>query len=251
MRIACAPNLRDLGGKSSRIGGQVRTGQLYRAEAICTPGANDAATLAALGIRLVCDLRSERERDRAASHWLTTDIELLTMDIAADFRAGVDPFAAMRDDPGEAGAIRLMIATYESLPEACALHLATLFDRLADGAHPMLIHCTAGKDRTGFFAAMILSALGVAEDEIVADYLLSGERQSREVLDATRAIMEAGLRRRVDDAALQALGGVRPEYLAASLAVIHRDFGSVDRYLECAAGLDAVRRARLVDRLVS
>jgi len=248
--IACAPNFRDMGGWSVADGGHVRHGQLFRSEAICMPGVEDARRLEALGIRLVCDLRSGRERETAVSHWARAGAEVLEMDIVADIRATADPLAAMRDDPTPAAVERLMIATNRALPAACAEHLDRLFGRLADGDHPVVIHCTAGKDRTGFFSAMILHALGVAEDDIMADYLASGERRNPAVVAATRAIMEEGLGIAVDEAVLEALAGVRPDYLAASLGAAREAHDSIDAYLADAAGLTPERRAAMERALV-
>jgi len=250
MMLTCAPNFRDLGGLAAAGGRQVARGRLYRAEAIAAPPADEAKALAALSIRLVCDLRSAGERERAAGHWPSSGATVLPMDVVADFRAHADPFAAMRADPGEAGAIALMTDTYDALPAACAPHLSVLFDRLLEGEWPLLVHCTAGKDRTGFVVAMLLHALGVPEPAIMADYLRSGDCVNPAVVDATRQIMTQGLGGPVEEGALGALTGVRPDYLEASLARIKRDHGTVLAYLREAAGLDDLRRARLVAALV-
>lgn len=250
MIFACAPNFRDLGGKHAANDGRVRPGMLYRCEAICAPPPDDAAALGALGIRLVCDLRSDREREVAATCWPDLAATVLAMDVVADFRAHADPMAAMRADPTASGAMALMIDTYRALPAACASHLAHLFDRLAEGELPVLVHCTAGKDRTGFVVAMLLHALGVPPDAIVADYMRSGECPNPTVVAATRRIMEAGLGRSVDEAALAELAGVRRDYIDASFQQILRDHGSTDAYLRGAAGLDDAKRRTLIAALV-
>lgn len=251
MKIACAPNFRDMGGKPTLGGGHVRLRQLYRAEAIATPDEEDARLISMLDVRLVCDLRSARERESAPSHWLATTADVLPLDIMADLRAMDDPAALLRDNPGEGGAVRLMTGTYAALPQAAAGHLGTLLRRLAAGDHPVVIHCTAGKDRTGFVSAMLLFALGVAPDDILADYLESASRHSPAVLEATRELMNHHLGQAMSDEALMALASVRPDYLETSLAVIRRDHGSLDAYLSGPVGLDARTRAALVERLVA
>ncbi|MBH1998824.1 MAG: tyrosine-protein phosphatase [Sphingomonadaceae bacterium] len=250
MTFACAPNFRDAGDKPTVDGRHVLGRRIYRAEAICTPTVDEATMLAGLGIRLVCDLRSARERETAVSHWLGTGPTVLPMDVVADFRAGIDPLAAMRTDPGEQGAVRLMIDTYEALPAACAPHLAKLFQQVAGGDTPVLIHCTAGKDRTGFVVAMLLHALGVADDAIMADYMRSDDCANPVVVAATRAMMATALGQSVDEAALAALAGVRLAYLEASYSRIAQDHGSINAYLREAAGLDSVRRDAIVAALV-
>lgn len=250
MPIACAPNFRDLGGHRSRFGGSIREGMLFRAEAIHDPEGEDARRLATFGIRLVGDLRSSREVATAAGYWRNSAVEVLAMDVVADFRARDDPLRSMREDPGEAGALRMMIDTYEALPAACAPHLATLFRRLAAGDGPLLLHCTAGKDRTGFVVALLLHALGVGTEEIMADYLRSGLCHNRQVLAATRHILAQALGREIDGAVLDIVTAVRPAFLEASLGRITRDHGSVDAYLANAAGLNEAHRKAMLHHLL-
>lgn len=250
-RIGCAPNFRDFGGFPTRSGRKVRRGRLFRSEAIVAPGEEDAARLAAAGIRLVCDLRGGQERRSAPNHfWAGAGVELLEMDVAAGLRAPGDPLAMLADGSGVEGARRLMIETYRGLPAAGAPHLRTLFRRLAGGAQPVLIHCTAGKDRTGFVAAMVLHALDVAADEIITDYLASGRHPHPTVVEATRRIMEDGIGAPISDAALDVLVGVDARYLEASLAAIRENHGSIERYLEETAGLSRAIRHRLHEALV-
>lgn len=251
MSLACAPNFRDLGGLPAEGEAHIRHGLLFRAEAIVEPAAADRERLDALGVRLVCDLRGKREVAAAASHWSSSGATVLAMDIVADFRAGEDLLAALRAEPGEAAALRMMLDTYEALPAACAPHLALLFERLAGGDVPLLIHCTAGKDRTGFVVAMLLHALGVEEAAIMGDYLRSADHLGPAVVEATRAVMDAGLGRPVRQAELAAVCGVRPAFLRASHDRIMRDHGSVHAYLRDAARLDSDMRRALRDALLA
>jgi protein-tyrosine phosphatase len=248
--IGCAPNFRDIGGLRSADGSQVANGRVFRSEAVLAPAEADAARLAAHGIRLVCDLRSEHERACAPNDWWRTQsAELMEFDITADIR-GSAHLEAMIADPGEAGALELMRLTYRALPEAAAAHLARLFRRIADDHLPLVVHCTAGKDRTGVVVALLLSALGVPREAIYADYLESNARANQAVVAATRAIMVARLGRPVDEAVIQALCGVRPEYLDQCFAVIDSDYGGIDRYLTHAAGLDLALAGQVRRRLL-
>ena len=124
---------------------------------------------------------------------------------------------------------------------------------LALGDGGFMINCAAGKDRTGFGAAMILAALGVAEDDIVADYLLSDryfpiEREMARVLRKYGG--EAG--GRLDPALIRPMMETRREYIAAALEAIRRDYGSLERFLGggdgCRSG-GAARAARALHRL--
>lgn len=247
--LMCAPNFRDIGGLQA-AGGRVACGLVFRSEAVLTPSAEDAQYLDGHGVRLVVDLRGAHERAAAPNHWWRArGAELLEMDISADIR-GDAHWQAMRNDPGEAGAMALMRLTYRALPQAAALHLEELFRRTAEGCLPLAVHCTAGKDRTGVVIALLLTALGVPRDEIYADYLKSGARQNPRVVEATRGIMERGLQGKLDEAALQAICGVRTEYLDESFAAIEEEYGSTTRYLREAAGLTEELGAALRRRLL-
>jgi protein-tyrosine phosphatase len=249
LRIDCAPNFRDFGGLPARDGRTVRSGHLFRSEAICDPSDADATWLRR--VRLVCDLRGAGERVRAPSlFWRSTGAERVQLDVAAGF-SGIEPLLQqLRDTPDAANARALMIATYQALPRASAPALSVIFERLAQGQGPLLVHCTAGKDRTGFVVAMILAALGVAEDRIMADYLVSAARQSTAVGEAARAAAEAAVGGPLHEPAFRVLSGAEPEFLQASLAAIANEFGSTGNYLERAAGLDLGRREALWLHLV-
>jgi protein-tyrosine phosphatase len=176
MALTCAPNFRDLGGLPARDGRRIAPGRLFRSEALPAPGAVDAAVLDRHGMRLVCDLRSARERGEAPNaFWVDRGVELIELDIAADIR-GTAHWDAMVVDPGEAGAVELMRLTYRALPDAAAPHLRRLFDRIDAGDTPLMVHCTAGKDRTGVVVALALEAGGVSRQAIVDDYLATAER---------------------------------------------------------------------------
>jgi len=248
--IDCAPNFRDIGGLPAADGLHVAHGRVFRSEAVLEPQALDAGRLSSHGVRLVCDLRGKGELISAPNaFWQGQGAELLELDIAADIRGNAH-WEAMQADPGERGAIQLMRLTYRALPAAAAGHLAKIFTRVAGRHLPLVIHCTAGKDRTGVVIALLLAALGTPRAEILTDYLASGTRLNPQVIAATRAIMDHGLGRPVDEAALQALCGVREEYLNESFTAIEADHGSVGVYLRDAAGLDDAMTRKLRGNLL-
>ncbi len=116
----------------------------------------------------------------------------------------------------------------------------------------MLVHCSAGKDRTGFVIAMLLHTLGVPEERIRQDYLASRHWPGAESHRASRAARLAPVVPLHElPAAVDAVLDVREAYLDAAMASLRDEFGSVGRYLEAAAGLDSARSARLRDRLLN
>lgn len=249
MRLETAPNFRDLGGMAA-AGGIVRRGLVFRSEALLTPTDGDAATLEALGVVLVCDLRSDGERVRAPNRWWQArGIERLDLDPLARIPAAEEPWRLLRAEPDAAGARAAMLRTYDALPAAAAPDLALILRRIAAGRVPMLIHCTAGKDRTGFVSAMLLTALGVSRDDVVADYLASAGRRTAAATEATRLLVLERAGPAVSDAAIRTLMGVDDSYISASFAAIDRRHGGMDAYL-AELGLDRDGLAGLRGRLV-
>ena len=248
------PNFRDIGGCTAADGLVVRRELIYRSAA---PAASDEHLIRVAALRLgaVCDLRSPAEQrlhqwrgpEHSAFEWIVAD--------RLEEVAGLQPveWLALIADPGftDRDAASALLGVYRRFPQIYAGHLAALFRYLSSQSRPILIHCTAGKDRTGFACAMLLWALGVPREAIFADYLQSRGQFSP---DALLARLGSRFDRPVSPrahAALAVLADVSSEYLNAAFDQIAADFGSVDRYLLQAAGLDAPARERLRARLLT
>jgi protein-tyrosine phosphatase len=244
-RLQEYPNFRDIGGMNAGSFGRLRHGLVFRAEAVLDPGPGDAALLEVSEIRLVFDLRSSAECIRAPNRfWTGQGAECLNMDLMADLDAASNPWVVMREDTSVQSADKAMLALYRGLPQAALAHAPTLLGRIANGGAPVLVHCTAGKDRTGFMIALLLAALGVPHDTIIEDYLLSAGRKTAAAREATRAMVVSHLGSAMAEDALDTMMGVKPDYLAASLAAIESEFGGMDRYL-LQLGVDPQRREAL------
>jgi protein-tyrosine phosphatase len=244
-RLQDYPNFRDIGGMAAGAAGRLRRGLVFRAEAILDPGPDDAALLQASAIGQVFDLRSSAECIRAPNRfWAGQGAECIGMDLMASLDAGSNPWAAMREDPSVDGADKAMLALYRGLPQAALDHAPLLLGRIADGGVPVLVHCTAGKDRTGFMIALLLAALGVERETMLEDYMLSAGRKTVAAREATRAMVVNHLGSAMPEDALDTVMGVKPAYLAASFATIDAQFGGIDGYLT-RLGIDAVRREAL------
>ena len=113
-----------------------------------------------------------------------------------------------------------------------------LFTHLLEDRAPLVIHCTAGKDRTGFACALILHALGVRDDVIADDYLLTNRFYRRDPTAATD----------LPDDVRETIGSVHASYLAAGFEAVRTDFGSLEGYFEDGLGIDARNRAALQAR---
>jgi protein-tyrosine phosphatase len=253
-RLRGLPNFRDFGGQPTRDGGQVRRGVLYRSQAFANATEEDLEYLASLDVRLVCDLRSVLERESATDRWpAATQPARLNLDIRNDARAGHrELIDTIRREPNRAGVHQGMMLIYRGMPAAFAPVLPELFARLLDPAHlPLVIHCHAGKDRTGFICAVILAALGVDDQHVLADYLLTAERLDRgqlglELVETFSAFVGVPL----DAEAVQVALDVRPEYLHAAMQSLETSYDGIDGYLQTVAKLSPADRRRLRDNLL-
>lgn len=165
-------NFRDIGGYSTADGQMVARGLVYRSGTMSELTDGDHAVLEDLGLQLVCDFRSTGERTRRPSRFSSIpSFEIWCRDYDL---SGGDLLMAMRHPNADANSSRrLMIETYRTLVYEQAPSYAELFRRIASGPLPLVFHCSAGKDRTGIAAALLLDLLGVSRQDIVDDYLLS------------------------------------------------------------------------------
>ncbi len=250
--LDCAPNFRDLGGYATVDGRTVARGRVYRSQVIVSPTEHDQQMLRQIGFRYVCDLRGARERSLHPNRWPEgmTPRER-SLDIGLDVRAGAERLLAILvDDPNAAGVRRMMMVNYSLLPNAFAGgKLGWFLSDLATGdGFPAIVHCTAGKDRTGFASAMLLTALGVSRESVMHDYMLTErfidfDRMMDNSAHYLKSIM--GEQAEPDEAMLRMLCGVEIDYLDAAFAEIEQAYGSIEAYLELTAGLDAATRERL------
>jgi protein-tyrosine phosphatase len=263
-RLIGAPNFRELGGYSTADGRRIRRQRVYRSDALSQLHPDDFASLDALPIQLVCDVRSVHERATAPNSWPVSrastqpvsqhadrQIEHLHLDVSNDLRAANKELSrALKSNPTAAGADAVMLSTYKAMPRAFIGRLAPVFDWLSSSDHAVLVHCTAGKDRTGFFCAMLMLALGVERSIVFNDYMLTAQRFGvAHLANATRGL-NAAMGIKLDPEVLKVLAGVREDYLDVALQTIEAEFDSVDNYLLLAAGLDAPRRRALQNALL-
>jgi protein-tyrosine phosphatase len=250
--FASTPNFRDFGGQTTEDGRRVRSGHLYRSSRLGRINDEEMQRLLGLQIHVSCDLRGAAERARNPTPWQADAApKELVFDLSADLRAGNTRLISMIvADPTARGARAVMMETYRMLPGSSAPALRIIFEELVRGHTPMLIHCTAGKDRSGFVSASILHALGVSYADISADYMVSAQHVDYATLAATmREQIRTGLSINLDDEALAAINGVAPEYLEAAYAKASEEHGSFEAYL-ASVGMDVRAQMRLRDSLL-
>ncbi|MBL8835494.1 MAG: tyrosine-protein phosphatase [Alphaproteobacteria bacterium] len=222
-RVDGVSNFRDFGGYATARGAPMRSGRFYRSSNLAGLTAKGRADLAARGIATVIDLRGVQERGRIAAPALDDHgIAVVAAPIEPRTTSGVRALLA----EGRIGGSQmrsLMIATYRGfVADEAAAFGSALAAMMAAGGRPLLVHCTAGKDRTGFLVALIHALLGVARDAILADYAATNAAWDRaSVSDLLRH----------DAAAVEPLLTADPDYLAAAFAEIERIDGSPQRFL--------------------
>jgi protein-tyrosine phosphatase len=161
-------NFRDLGGYRADDGRQVRWGRIYRSGVMSDLTAADMDYLSSLGIEVICDLRSNQERRSQPNPFLRTEAPVV---VATDY--DMFALAGLMDATTTAEAISAFADAYVQFTQALAPQYTDLFARLVRRETPLAFNCSAGKDRTGMGAALILSVLGVPRETVVADYALT------------------------------------------------------------------------------
>jgi protein tyrosine/serine phosphatase len=237
-------NFRDFGDYAAGQG-RLKTGVLFRAAHQAEATDQDLAAMAALGIVTIVDLRRPNERERDPSRrWEGFAAEVIDNDLGV---TGEDPWHTfLRGSDLSVASIRDYLVEYYRRAPFKERHLDLFrryFQAVAAARGPVLIHCAAGKDRTGLLAALTHHVAGVADDDVIDDYLLTNneERFARRG-PKFATIIETATGRRPSDAAMRTAMGVEADYLATAIAEMKGQYGSIDGYLERAVGLDAEGR---------
>lgn len=246
-------NFRDIGGY--RAGERtVRWGKVFRAGVLCYFTDDDHSTIGNLRIRAICDLRRAEERAREPTRWPNSTAQGLSWEDGVDMPT-VRGFAATRPQTG-AGMRDSMIALYRALPNWMGPRIRGLFDCIATERTPLVIHCAAGKDRTGVAVAVLLDALGVALDTILTDYLLTNDVGNFEHFIATRKDSQLGLADAhntllsMSQEMRAALFVADADYLHAAIEQIRKDYGDTQSYLNTCVRIDDRAIARVRDFLL-
>jgi protein-tyrosine phosphatase len=247
MPLEGASNFRDLGGYRTRDGGRTRWGLVFRADAPDRLTTADVAAIDQLGLRVAYDLRTDDERTQAPSA-LPAAIRHEPFAIGGD-ASRTSPLGEMfRSGRADAVADDFLQRVYLDMGEQDAPAFGRVLTGLtAQDGVPAVIHCTAGKDRTGLAAALLLSVLGVDDAAVLDDYVLSrvyfSERRLAKLLPR---LAELGL----DLERYHAVFGAPRHAMAATLDTLRARYGSLEDYLIGRGGMTpgtiAALRARLV-----
>lgn len=249
--LASVANLRDLGGWHTRDGRVVRHGLLFRSAELDKLADDDLEAFERLGIRTIYDLRTEVERVEQPDR-VPDGIEHVVIDVLADSSSSAsaqvievptDPKAA-EELLGGGRAVQLFLAAYREvvhLPSAMEGYRQFFSDLARPEHRPALFHCTTGKDRTGWAAAAMLMLLGVSDDDVMQEYMLSNE----ELIPLVQPIFDTFQAAGGDPELLRPVLGVEKDYLQASITEMREQFGTIEDYFGKGLHIDAATRETL------
>lgn len=247
VRFSGAPNFRDLAGIRTLDGRQIAPRRIYRTEALTRLSVEEMEQLAKLGVKLVIDLRAPAERERHPVRLRGISPRYAELEVLADVRTIEKDRVRdlLADESGET-ARQYQIETYRIFPKLFEKPFAELIDSIVNRHEvPLVIQCTAGKDRTGFLSSLLLLALDIPRDSVMEEYLRSNRYFGHErVLASVLSLLESPLDHIPSPGATEPLTS-QPEYLDAALQAMETDYGSIGKYLEKAGKLSQPRRATL------
>ncbi len=228
-----ASNFRDLGGYVGHMGRPVKWRKIFRSDHLANLSPADLQQIQSIGIKRSFDFRGVQESQAQSYDWPHIQRHSLSIEptvvqrLQAQHLTG-KPLTA-------ADALDAMQTTYRDFVRSDSQRFAQLFEHLLDQPDPLLFHCTAGKDRTGLAAALVLSALGVSETDIWRDYLLTNQLYKRNSIGATSLAPDV----------LKIVWEVQESFLQASLEEIQTSYGNIQNYLNDQLGLTPAALLRL------
>jgi len=231
MRFASSANFRRVGVPQGR-GTPLKN--LYRSDHLGALDAHDAGQILALGITRVLDFRGIEERTAAVCR--LPGVTVHSLPIEPTIVQKLQALVAAGGPLAAADVSAHMQDTYRGFVRHSSARFAEFFAHLLASGEPTVFHCTAGKDRTGFAAALLLKAVGASDEEVMRDYLLTNDRVQ------LPAVSRMGLPRE----AMEVLWRVQPGFLEAAFEEARATYGSIDAYLRDALDLGDPQRARLV-----
>lgn len=233
-----ASNFRDVGGLATLHGSLVRKAQVYRSDHLARLSEADQRRLQALGVTRCVDLRGHSEREVTPYHLPGAEHEHLAIEPMVVMR--LRELRARGQHPTLAEATKIMCDTYRGF----VLHQGPVFGRLlariATHEDALVFHCTAGKDRTGMAAALLLESLGVHRDDVMEDYLLTNRLYRRD-----HQLVEEG-----PAEVLDVLWKVQADFLQSAWRCVDEEFGGLDNYLHGPIGLGRAGIHQLQARLL-
>ena len=247
-------NLRDFGGYRTKNGKTVKKGMLFRCGTMADIPKRAFSDFASLDVGVICDLRSQEETESSPTP--AGDPFLCRVHIpiwpgsSTQFQ---ETISGQNNGPSPEQFASFMESITREIARDHVQAYTQLMKELLSTDRGFLLHCSAGKDRTGFGAAIILTLLGVAQDLVMHDYLVSNE--SSELFERMRSRMiqslkDQGMEGTIDEQVIKIMSGVRARYLLSAFDEIDTSFGGMEGYLE-ELGVSSSHQKQLSKRLLS
>jgi protein-tyrosine phosphatase len=235
LNLQGASNFRDLGGYAAKDGRTIRWRQVFRSNHLGHLTEDDVRIVRGLGVKSAFDFRGVDERTAAACILDEVKVHSLPIEptVVAALRARLQARALSSGD-----ALEIMRESYRGYVRLNTHSFRELFAKLIEDSAPLVIHCTAGKDRTGFAVALLLHALGVSEQVISEDYLLTNRFYRRDPKSAPDLPTDVR----------QAIGSVDASFLAAGFDAVSAQYGDLEGYFRDGLGLGTRERTELKAR---
>ena len=242
-----ACNFRDLGGYQTQDGRHVRWGKLFRTDALDEITSADQEYLSAMGLKLVCDLRSLEEFEQSPD-LLPEGVEQAHLPInTGNWMQQVWKALFLNRKTLQ----ETMKASYPQLLQTYPENIKGVLSRFVDPQNlPAAFHCTAGKDRAGITAALVLSLLGVPDETIVAEYSISNYSFKERAEKFNRALGPRMRRYGIPLRDLEVFNAADPAWMAAALVFLREEYGSTEDYLLNVVGLTAQELAAIRENLL-
>ena len=235
LNLQGASNFRDLGGYPTADGRTTRWRQIFRSNHLGQLTETDVVAVRGLGVKHAFDFRGVEERAGALCG--VSEIAVHSLPIEPTVVAALRAQYA-NGTLSAPVAVEIMRDSYRNYVRHNTHSFRALFAHLLDDQAPLVIHCTAGKDRTGFASALILHVLGVPEEIIAEDYLLTNQFYRLDL--STASDLPTDVRR--------AIGGVQSSYLDAGFEAVRTDYGDLESYMRDGLKLGEIERTTLKGR---
>jgi protein-tyrosine phosphatase len=236
-----ACNFREIGGLDTSDGKRMKSGILYRSDELSQLTPNDRKIFRGLNIKMVIDLRGVKERKKKIDN-IPADLNIPVMNIPIDHRnqdlKQMQFFLFLIQKSKEFDFDKYMKEHYFGTAFECTAQIKDILTLLSDEKNlPALIHCTVGKDRTGFMAAILQLLAGVPRQIVIEEYLVTNKYISTRINQIIRMVrIMSFFRASIEQ--IQPMLEVRPDYLNNVLDEIYNKYGSVENYLLTACGVD-------------
>ncbi|OCA87546.1 hypothetical protein A8F94_06695 [Bacillus sp. FJAT-27225] len=244
-------NFRDIGGLPTKNGRRMKAGILYRSDDLSALSKKDLASLEEIGLRMVCDLRTVNERrsrpNRIPPHWGMREFHVPIQHGSQDLST-LDLFKILNSNTDSLDFENVIHDFYRCLVEERKDQVRQIFELIDVEDHvPALIHCTGGKDRTGYIAALFQLLAGVPYETVINQYLLSNERIAEKMKKRERYLRMLSLYR-IPPEKFQPMLAVDRKHLDFAIGQIHKEYGTVEAYLTkgCGLKLSQIKKIRMM-----